>query len=138
MSKRPLAWRHLARLKELTSVASIVRVVTDRHLTSQPLVVAAAAGDRALAEEVVSLARERGWQLPEPEPYQWGLMGEEADVLPRVTRIVDRDQFELDDMARHTDDEEVRSLANQLRGDRLGLLRALEAEFPAYSVPGAK
>lgn len=138
MSKRPLAWRHLARLLELTGPSSMPRVAVDRKLVTHAAVVRAAATDRGLAEEVVALGRDRGWSLPEPEPFQWTHVGDESNPIPRLLRVIDRDVFELDELGRRTDDEEVRSLALQLRAERLALLRTLEAEYPACSVPGAK
>lgn len=136
--RRPLAWRHLARLHELTTTASACRVWTDRKLVELTPVVDAAAADRALAEEVLTLARERGWKLPDPTPYEWGRVGDEADPLPRLTRILERDAFELDGFARDTDDEEVRSLLVQARAERQALLKALERVEPLATLPGAK
>jgi hypothetical protein len=135
---RPLAWRHLARLHELTTSASACRVLVDRHLVSLGPVVEAAAADRALDEEVLGLARERGWTLPDPAPYEWGRIGAESDVLPRLTRILERDAFELDEASRRTDDDDVRSLLVQARSDRQALLRALERVEPLATLPGAK
>ncbi len=136
--RRPLAWRHLARLHELTTTASSCRVWTDRKLVDLTPVVECAAADRALAEEVLALARERGWKLPDPAPYEWGRVGDEADPLPRLVRILERDAFELDGFSRETDDEEVRSLLVQARAERQALLKALERVEPLATLPGAK
>lgn len=136
--RRPLAWRHLARLHELTTTASSCRVWTDRKLVDLTPVVECAAADRALAEEVLALARERGWKLPDPTPYEWGRVGDEADPLPRLVRILERDAFELDGFSRETDDEEVRSLLVQARAERQALLKALERVEPLATLPGAK
>lgn len=135
---RPLAWRHLARVHELTTTASACRIFVERKLATLPQVEDAAAMDRALAEEALSIARDRGWKLPDPVPYEWGRIGDESDPLPRLTRILERDHFELDEMARTTDDEEVRSLVIQVRGERQALLKALEQVEPLYTLPGAK
>ncbi|MCO5172060.1 MAG: hypothetical protein M9894_37655 [Planctomycetes bacterium] len=135
---RPLAWRHLARLHELTTTASACRVWLDRKLVTLPPVVEGAAADRALAEEVLALAVERGWKLPDPVPYEWGRVGDESDPLPRLVRILERDAFELDGFARDTDDEEVRSLLLQARNERHALLAALEQVEPLATLPGAK
>lgn len=136
--RRPLAWRHLARLHELTTTASPCRVWTDRKLVELTPVVLAAAADRALAEEVLALARERGWKLPDPAPYEWGRVGDESDPLPRLVRILERDEFELAGYCRETDDEEVRSLLMQARAERQALLKALERVEPLATLPGAK
>lgn len=136
--RRPLAWRHLARLHELTTTASACRVWTDRKLVELAPVLDAAAADRALAEEVLALARDRGWKLPDPAPYEWGRVGDESDPLPRLLRILERDAFELDGFARETDDEEVRSLLTQARAERQALLKALERVEPLATLPGAK
>lgn len=135
---RPLAWRHLARLHELTTTASACRVWVDRKLLDLAPVVESAAADRGLAEEVLALARERGWKLPDPAPYEWGRVGDEADPLPRLVRVLERDAFELDGFSRDTDDEEVRSLLVQARSERQALLKALERVEPLSTLPGAK
>lgn len=136
--KRPNAWRHLARLHELTSTSSAARVWVERRLVELPVVVEAAATDRALAEEVLGVARDKGWTLPEPKPYEWKLVGDESDPLPRLVRVLERDAFELDGFARDTDDEDVRSLLIQARADRQALLKALERIEPLVFLPGAK
>jgi hypothetical protein len=135
---RPLAWRHLARLHELTTTASACRIFVERKLVTLPVVVDSAATDRATAEEALTIARDRGWKLPEPAPYEWGRIGDESDPLPRLVRILERDAFELDVITRATDDEEVRSLIIQVRGERQALLKALERSEPSYTLPGAK
>ncbi|MBX3468697.1 MAG: hypothetical protein KF878_17635 [Planctomycetes bacterium] len=135
---RPLAWRHLARLHELTTTASACRIWLERKLVVAPPVVDCAAADRALAEEVLALAAERRWKLPDPVPYEWGRVGDESDPLPRLVRVIERDAFELDGFARDTDDEEVRSLLLQARNERHALLRALERVEPLATLPGAK
>lgn len=136
--KRPHAWRHLSRLHELTTTASACRVFVDRQLIDVPAVVEAAKNDAALAEEVLSIARDRGWQLPDPKPYEWGRIDDSSDPLPRLVRVLERDAFELDEAARTTDDEEVRSLIIQLRAERQALLAALERHEPYVTLPGAK
>ena len=135
---RPMARRHLARLHELTTTASACRIFVERRLATLPQVVDAAATDGALAEEALVIARDHGWKLPEPTPYEWGRVGDESDPMPRLVRILERDAFELDEMARTTDDEEVRSLVMQARGERQALLKALEVVEPIYTLPGAK
>jgi hypothetical protein len=135
---RPMARRDLARLHELTTTASACRIFVERKLVTLPPVLDAAAMDRAMAEEALTIARDRGWKLFDPVPYEWGRVGDESDPLPRLMRILERDAFELDAMARATDDEEVRSLVMQVRGERQALLRALETFEPSYTLPGAK
>lgn len=136
--KRPLAWRHLIRMHEMVSSASICRVVDDRSLLQSELITRAAAGDRATDEEIVSLARERGWSLPERKPYEWQLMAAHSDPRPRILRILQRDHFELDGMTRDSDDDDVAAIAAQLRTERRGLIRDMMHEEPSVSLPGAK
>lgn len=136
--KRPNAWRHLARLHELTTTSSAPRIWVERRLLDLPVVVEAAATDRAISEEVLGIARDRGWKLPDVTPYEWTLVGDESDPLPRLVRVLERDAFELDGFARDTDDEDVRSLLIQARGDRQALLKALERVEPLVFLPGAK
>ncbi|MGE0707174.1 MAG: hypothetical protein AB7N76_16825 [Planctomycetota bacterium] len=136
--KRPLAARHLARLAEMVGSASICRVVLDRGLLQSDMIERAAAADRAVAEEVVALARERGWSLDERKPYEWQMMAAFSDPRPRIMRVLQRDVFELDGISRDTDDDDVAALAAQLRADRRALVRDLMHEHPPLSLPGAK
>lgn len=136
MAKRPLARRHLARLHDLVSTASICRANEERIDSS--IVADAAAGDRSMAEEVLALARERGWELPTPKPYSWQLMATFSDVRPRIMRVIKRDIFELDGIYRETDDDDVASLAGELRARRRALVDALTQEEPRLNLPGAK
>ena len=46
--------------------------------------------------------------------------------------------FELDEMARDTDDDDVASLAVQLLNERRALKREIEAVEPRLGLPGAK
>lgn len=137
-ARRPLAARHLARLHELSTVASVCRAALERDLVDLLPLREAAAADRTVAEEAEALARERGWALPETTPYAWAHVGTESDPLPRVLRVLDRDLFELDGIARATDDEEVRALALQALGDRRAARAALAEAFPLHTLPGAK
>jgi hypothetical protein len=136
--KRPLAWRHLARMHEMVSTSSICRVVEERSLLQSELVSRAASADRAADEEVVSLARERDWTLAEHKPYEWQLMAAFSDPRPRILRILQRDLFELEGIARDTDDDDVAAIAAQLRNERRSLVRDLMHELPRLSLPGAK
>lgn len=136
--KRPLAWYHLSRLNELVTSASICRVVVGRHLFEAHEIEQAAAADRATAEEIQALARERGWTLPEPKTYEWGLVTGQVVALPRIMRVLARDVAELDEFYRECDDETVASLVAQVLEDRRALLRSLELKVPSYTVPGAK
>lgn len=136
--KRPLAQRHLARMLEMVTSASICRVVEERGLLQSELLERAAGTDRAVAEEIVSLLREREWPSGAPKPYEWKLMVASADPRPRIMRILERDVFELDGIARETDDDDVGALAAQLRSDRRGLMREFMHEHPPLSLPGAK
>ncbi|HBP20294.1 MAG TPA: hypothetical protein DEA08_21205 [Planctomycetes bacterium] len=136
--KRPLALRHLRRMHEMVTSASICQVVGDRALLQSPILERGAANDRAMAEEIVSLAREREWSLDERKPYQWQLMANYSDPRPRIVRILERDVFELDGIARDTDDDDVGALAAQLRNERRTTIRELMHEHPPLSLPGAK
>jgi len=136
--KHPLALRHLARLNEMVTTASIAHVAMERVGLDSPALRRARAEDGALAEEVQTLARERGWSLPEPLAYEWQLMTATSDPRPRVLRIVQRDVFELDGMARETDDDDVASLARQLCTERRALARELARDAPQIALPGAK
>lgn len=136
--KRPLAWRHLIRMHEMVGSASICRVVEDRALLQSELISRAAAADRAADEEIVALARERGWALEERKPYEWQMMAAHSDPRPRILRVLQRDLFELDGMTREGDDDDVAALAAQLRTERRGLIRDMMHELPALSLPGAK
>lgn len=143
--KRPLAWYHLARANELATTASICRVALDRQLFQAPEIEQGAAADRGTAEEIQALARERGWTLPEPKTYEWGLVtgvGPSAPrytvTLPRIMRVLARDVFELDEFYRECEDEAVASLVAQVLEDRRAVLRSLELKAPSYTVPGAK
>ncbi|MBL4848515.1 MAG: hypothetical protein JKY65_23585 [Planctomycetes bacterium] len=136
--KSPLASRHLARLHEMVGSASICRVVCERTLLQSEVLTRAASADRAADEEVVSLARDRGWLLEDRKPYEWQLMAAHSDPRPRILRILQRDLFELDLMARETDDDDVSALAAQLRNDRRSLVRDMMHELPRLSLPGAK
>lgn len=136
--KRPLAWHQLIRMHEMVGSSSICRVVEERGLLQSELVSRAAATDRAADEEVVALARERGWALEEPKPYEWQLMAAHSDPRPRIMRILQRDLFELDGMSRESEDDDVAAIAAQLRGERRGLIRDLMHEQPSLSLPGAK
>ena len=135
--KRPVAWRHLARIYEMVGVSSMARVAVDRDLYSTPELDALAADDRSAEEEALALARDRGWTFAEPEPYRW-VHGEEALTLPRLIRVLERDVFELDEIARTTDDDEVASLATRVRQDRRALLAQLDTVYPGVTLPGAK
>ena len=136
--KRPLAYRHLTRIHELVNNASICRVVVERELAKNDLVEAAADTDRAMAEEVLSLAKERSWSLPSSKSYAWSLLSNFSDPLPRIRRVLDRDVFELEGFARDTDDDDVASLAVQLLSERRQLKRRLEALHPGLALPGSK
>lgn len=136
--KHPHARHQLIRMHEMVGASSICRVVEDRGLLQSELVSRAAATDRSADEEIVALARERGWALEEPKPYEWQLMAAHSDPRPRIMRILQRDLFELDGMTRGSDDEDVAALAAQLRSDRRGLIRDLMHEQPSLSLPGAK
>ncbi len=136
--RRPLAWRHLARIHELTTTASICQVCLDRQLVPPALLEDAVAAERAIAEEAVALAKERGWTLPEHKPYTWGLVQGEADARPRLYRVIERDVFELGGIYRDTDDDDVGSLANELGSQRRELQGLLDRTIPAVSLPGAK
>ena len=139
MEKRPIAYRHLARMHEMVTHASFARVAVDRGLSDDPAVEQAGDADRAIDEEIQTLARDRGWTLPETTDYAWKLVqDDENSVLPRLLRVVARDLFELDEMRRHTDDEEVAALASTLYSERHALQVSLEAEHPEYTLPGAK
>ena len=139
MDKRPLAYRHLARLHEMVTHASFARVVVDRGLSHDPAVAQSAQSDRAIDEEIQTLARERGWTLPETKDYQWQLVQDDYNtVVPRVLRVIARDLFELDEMRRRTDDDDVASLASTLHSERHALVQALEAAHPEFALPGAK
>jgi len=136
---RPLAYRHLARLHEMVTHASFARVVVDRGLSHHPALEQAAQADRAIDEEIQTLARERGWALPETKDYAWQLVQDDYNtVVPRVLRVVARDLFELDEMRRRTDDEEVAALASTLYSERHAVAQALEVEHPEFTLPGAK
>lgn len=136
--KRPLAWRHLARLHEMVGSSSICRVVEERALLQSELLARAAGADRAADEEIVSLARERDWVLEERKPYEWQLMAAHSDPRPRILRILQRDLFELEGISRDTDDDDVSAIAAQLRNERRGLVRDMMHELPRLSLPGAK
>lgn len=136
--KRPVAYRHLVRLHELATSHSIVNVVHERGLLEGPEVEEAVAEGKAAAEEVAALARERGWTLPETRPYAWGLMSGESEVIPRVLRVLSRDVFELEEIARTTDDDDVGSLATHVATERRALERSLARIYPRFAVPGAK
>lgn len=136
--RRPLAYRHLARIHELATEASICQVLLDRGLVSAELVGDNVAAERAIAEEALALARERGWKIPEHAPYEWPLVDGIADVHPRLYRVIERDVFELSEVYRDTDDDDVRSLAGELRSERNALKAFLERAAPAVSLPGAK
>ena len=138
MSKRPLAFRHLSRLHELVSSASICRTVVARKLADDPSLARGAEEDGSMDEEIMTLARERGWSLPEFGDYEWQLMADFSDVMPRVLRILKRDVFELDGMSRETDDDDVSALASQLRNARRTLCREIEQRDPTLALPGAK
>ena len=138
MSKRPLGQRHLIRINELVTNASIFRVVVERELIDHDVISAAADADSACAEEVESLAQERGWKLPYTKSYTWSLMANWSDPLPRIVRVIDRDIFELDGIYRETDDDDVASLAQRLLGERRAAKRELEAVRPELGLPGAK
>ena len=56
MSKRPLAWRHLKRVYELVTNASICRVMEEKQLIDNESIQRAANTDKAIAEEVLTLA----------------------------------------------------------------------------------
>lgn len=136
--KRPLAARHLARLHELVSTASICCVAAEKGLVDSLLIRSAADRDRSLAEEVVALAADRGWAIGASKSYAWNLMANFSDPVPRIRRVVDRDVFELTGMARDTDDDDVASLALQLLSDRRTLRSEIDAERPDAALPGAK
>ncbi|MEZ6186545.1 MAG: hypothetical protein R3F62_16240 [Planctomycetota bacterium] len=137
--KRPLAYRHLARIYEMVGVSSVARVAVDRGLFPSPELERLASEDTATEEEVLALARDRGWTLPEAEPYRWGEVGsEEVLTLPRLVRVLDRDVFELDELGRTTDDDEVASLAVHVRQERRALLAELDRVYPGIMLPGAK
>jgi hypothetical protein len=139
VESRPIAFRHLARMHEMVTHASFVRAVTQRQLVSGPAIEQAAAADRALDEEILSLARERGWSLPQTREYEWKMVADDYNtVVPRILRVIARDVFELDEMCRRTDDEEVASLAAEVLGERRALVQALEGEHPEFALPGAK
>jgi hypothetical protein len=136
--KRPLAWRHLSRMHEMVTSASICQVFDERGLLQSALVSRAAAGDRSTAEEIVALSRERGWSLEACKPYQWQQMASFSDPRPRLMRVLRRDVFELDGISRATDDDDVSALASALRSDRRTLVREMMHEHPPLSLPGAK
>lgn len=136
--KRPLAWYHLARLYELVTSSSICRVVVERQLFHSHEIEQAAAADLATAEEILTLARERGWKLPETKPYEWSLMTGEVVALPRIMRVLHRDVFELEEAYRECDDEAVASLLAEVRDARHALLGVLELKVPSFTLPGAK
>jgi hypothetical protein len=138
VSKRPLAQRHLIRINELVTNASIFRVVEERGLVQHEVIARSASDDRACAEEVQALAEQRGWSVPHNKSYAWSLMANWSDPLPRVVRIVDRDIFELDGIYRETDDDDVGSLAARLLNERRVAKRELEAVRPELGLPGAK
>ena len=95
--------------------------------------------DRAIDEEIQTLARDRGWSLPETRDYLWTMVQDDYNtVVPRVLRVVARDLFELDEMRRRTDDDEVAALASTLHSERRALAQSLEAEHPEFTLPGAK
>jgi hypothetical protein len=138
---RPLACRHLSRLNELVTAASICRVAVSRAGDDAAglewdAIKRAAESDLSAAEEVQTIARERTWTLARAEDYQWKLMDPHVDLLPRVMRILDRDAFELAGMARETDDDEVSSLALQVLEERRALLATLRQGCPEYTLPG--
>jgi len=137
--KRPLAYRHLARIYEMVGVSSVARVALDRELFDTPELEAIAAADRSTEEEVLAAARDNGWTFPEPEAYRWDAVGaDEALTLPRLIRVLERDVFELDEIGRTTDDDEVASIATRVRQDRRALLAQLDAHYPGVMLPGAK
>lgn len=138
MERRPLAYRHLARMHEMVTNASIARVVVERELALGPALERTAAADLATDEEIQALARERDWTLPETKPYQWALVEGRTTVVPRIQRVLARDMFELDHIRRTTDDDEVEALASALYDERRALNQALEEEHPEFSLPGAK
>ena len=136
-----LARRNLSRLNDMVTAASICRVAIDRAWTDATPVARCAEADASFAEEVQSVAQQRGWALLEAESYAWQkvqIRGNDKDALPRVVRVLKRDIFELDEMARRTDDEDVASLATSLREERRGTLVTLLAERPELGLPGAK
>lgn len=135
---RPLAQRHLERLHELVTSASFCRALIERDLTDDAAVVDAAAADRAADEEIVALARDRGWSLPERKPYEWKMVIGISDVRPRLRRVLQRDVFELGGIYRDTDDDDVGSIAAELEADRRRLMTELERQDPALALPGAK
>lgn len=137
--KRPLAYRHLARIYEMVGVSSVARVAVERGLFDSPELEAIATADRSTEEEVLAAARDNGWTFAEPEPYRWDAVGaDEALTLPRLIRVLERDVFELDEIGRTTDDDEVSSIATRVRQDRQALLAQLDAHYPGVMLPGAK
>lgn len=135
---RPVAWRHLTRINELVTNASICRVAQERDLVQDEAVARCAAADEVTAEEVEALARDRRWTLPHNKSYAWSMLSNFSDPLPRIVRVIDRDIFELDGICRGTDDDEVAALAQQLLAQRRLLKRELEGARPELGLPGAK
>lgn len=138
MSKRPLAYRHLIRLHDMVNTASIFRVVEEKGWLDHPVIGLGVASDRGSAEEILALAHDRGWSLPEPKPYAWKMWGTEADLRPRVVRILKRDLFELNGIRRETDDDDVSSVAGTMEEERRALLQELTSEDLQLTLPGAK
>lgn len=138
MSKRPLAWRHLKRLYELVTNASICRVVEEKMLLDHPGIHRAAMADRGIAEEIQALAGEREWTVPQTKSYAWSMMASFSDPTPRVLRIVNRDLAEVNEIYRETDDDDVASIALRLQSERKALRSELAQERPELTLPGAK
>jgi hypothetical protein len=138
VSKRPMARRHLNRLHELVTNASICRVVEEKGIFEHPSILRAATADRGIAEEIQSLAGDRDWTVLHSKSYAWSMLANYSDPAPRILRIVKRDLAELNEIYRETDDDDVASIALRVQSERMTLRRELEQERPELTLPGAK
>lgn len=148
MSRR--APRYLSRLATLTGQLSFPTAVTDGTIKIEVpedcarlrlRLLSAARSDAQTVNEARALAEERGWILIRygTGHERWPRLDDSTlrDALPRIIRILQREEWEMRDMAREADDEDVSSLLFAAAAEREALVQDLSRMEPIAARPGS-
>jgi hypothetical protein len=152
--RRPPEAVYLSRIHHMTGEGSLTRAWEDQKLVLraeddlekrvEARLPQLAKEDRAIHEEARALAQSRGWPADTRLnlPYGWSRMkgARMGDALAEILRILAREIFELESLAREivSRDDEVSSLATRAALARQSLRAALVFMAPEASLPGAK
>ena len=148
MSRR--APRYLSRLASLAGELSFPTAITDGTVKIEVpedcarlrlRLLSAARSDAQTVAEARGLADDRGWTMVRygAGHERWPRLDDSTlrDALPRIIRILQREAWEMRDMARESDDEDVSSLLYAFSAEREALVQDLSRVEPVAAQPGS-